>query len=441
MKLKLVLFFLFVFLKSQAQTIEIGDAHLTRITKKGTKFALENYEGITVVSNLDSIYLDTKTEVYLVKKKNKYGLYSSYGVALIPLKYSKIERLYNQFWMVEASSKKGVYNINNNTFLPPRFDDIEFSYKVGAELLVKKDNKFGIYNDRFEEVAAVMYDAIENRSIIALEAAGKKEYVLQGKRIDKQLLMDKTFQAYGTYLSDTKNYYIFEKHHQLGVIDEENTLLIPASYTDIIPKRVIQDTHSETVLLAKKNNKWGMIDLNNAMLVPFEFESIDFATPNYLIVGIDNSKQFYNLEQKRLVPAIHFDRFYHLDKYARLEKEGLETLIDMNTLELIFPFKYESVMYLKESNTFSVKLHGKYGIIDATEKQIIPIHYEELTIFSCGNKAVVKKDGQYGIIDNNNTVLVPFTNRYIIAYSDSFERRKEKSFDMEVFDCDLNIME
>lgn len=441
MKLKLVLFFLFVLLKSQAQTIEIANAHLTHITKKGTKFALENYEGTTVVSNLDSIYLDTKTDVYLVKKKNKYGLYSRYGAELIPLKYSKIERLYNQFWIVETATKKGVFNIYTHTSLPTIFDDIEFSYKVGAELLVKKDNKFGIYNDRFEEVAAVMYDAIENRSVIALEAAGKKEYILQGKRIDKQLLMDKTFQTYGTYLSDTKNYYIFEEHHQFGVIDDNNTLLIPPTYTDIIPKRVIHDTHSETVLLVKNNNKWGMIDLNNTILIPFEFESIDFATPNYLIVGIDNSKQFYNLEQKRLVPAIRFDRFYHLGKYARLEKEGLETLLDMTTLELIFPFKYESVMYLNESNTFSVKLHGKYGIVDATEKQIIPILYEELTIFSCGNKAVVKKDGQYSIIDNNNTVLIPFSNRYIIAYSDSFERRKENSFDMEVFDCDLNIIE
>ncbi len=439
MKIRLLfLFFAFANTNIQGQEIGIASSDLSTIVKNGNKYAIKDYKGKIILADIDSIEQDKKIDAYIVKKKNTYGMYSLYGNEIIPIQFDKIDRFYNQYWVVETNNKKGVYNIYNKKSLPTVFEDIIFSSKVGAEFIVIKDNKFGIYNDKFDEIVPVIYDKIESFGIIELQLKNKKSYLLDGKIIHNNLLLNKTFQTYGQYLSDTKTYYIYEVQNKLGIIDNNGSTILEPRFADIIPKRIQENKFMPTnVFFVKNDEKWGMIDITSNILVPIEYESIDFANTDYLIVGTNGAKQFYDLKHKHLLDNIIFEKYYYLGKYSRIEKNGQETLINNITMQLVFPFKYESVMYLDNSNSFSVKLNKKYGIINSNEKQIIPIIYDELTIFSCGNKVVVKKDGKYGIIDNNNKILLPYTDRYIIAYHNSFERQKENSFEMEVFDCDL----
>lgn len=434
----LLLLFILAITVVKGQEIGIASSELTTIVKTGDKFAIKDGNERIILSDIDSIGSHNKQDVYIIKNKNKYGMYSLYGNEIIPIQFDKINRLYNQFWIVESNNKKGIYNIYSKKSLPTIFDEINFSSKVGVEFIVKKENKFGIYNDEFEEIVPVIYDKIETVGIIELSLKNEKSYMLNGKILNKNILVDKTFHIHGQYLSDTKTYYIYVENNKLGIIDENDSIILKPKYVDIIPKLVQKNNFiPANIFFVKYDEKWGMIDLSNKVIAPIEFESIAFGSDDYLIVGKNGTKQFYNLKLKNIIDKITFDKYFYLGKYSRIEKSGQETLINNITMKLVFPFKFENIMYLDDSNYFSVKKDGKYGIVDINDKVIIPLVYEELTIFSCGNKAVVKKDGKYGIVDIKNKILLPFTERYIIAYSDRFERQKENSFEMEVFDCEF----
>lgn len=418
-----------------------ASSNLTSIVEVGNTFALKDVNNRFILTEIDSIGRNNKQDVYIVKKKKKYGMYSLYGNEIIPVQYDKINSFFNQYWIVESNNKKGIFNIQSKKKLPVLYDEIIFSQKVGSEFIVKKENKFGLFDDQFKEVAPIIYDKITNVGIIEMNINDEKKYYLDGKIINKKILVDKTFQIYGDYLSDTKTFYIFEEQNKLGIIDDSGSIILEPKYIDILPRRVINKNVSQNVFFVNSNDKWGMIDITNKLIVPTVYESIDFANTDYLIVGINGLKQLYDIKNNKILDNISFEKYIPLGKYSRIEKEGLETLIESSTMKLLFPYKYESIMHLDNSNYFSVKFNNKYGIIDSNNKIIIPIIYDGLTIFTCGNKAVVEKDGKYGIIDSKNKILLPFTDRYIIAYSNSFERRKENSFEMEIFDCDLKKIE
>lgn len=442
MKQKFLLLLLLTISRVYGQVIGIASPDLTEIVEFKNSFALRDVNGNLILSDIDSIGKSNKQDIYIVKKKNKYGIYSLNGKEVIPLQYDKLNRFFNQFWLAETNSKKEIYNIYTKKKLPSLFDEITFSNKVGMEFIVKKDDKYGIYNNELEEVVPIKYDNIKSGSIIELELDKEKEYLLNGKIIDKKIIQDKSFFIHGQYFGDGKTYYIFEKENKQGIIDDNDVIIINPKYDDITYKRMYGNKLIPSdILIVKEMNNKGMIDIENKILLPIQYQSIEFTDSDYLIAGINGIKQFYDFKNKKILEGIIFDKYNYLDKYSRIEKNGLETLIDNSTMKLLFPFKYENIIILEDSNFFSAKMNGKYGIIDRKENQVIPLVYDNFTIISCGNKVVVQKDGKYGIIDLKNNILLPFTDRYIEAYSSSFERRKENSYEMDVFDCNLKKIE
>lgn len=434
MRYSILLLLISVLHFTYGQEMSIGQSTIT-IEKSDSKYQLK-LDGKVLLDKIDSIAeYKGNNHFYIVKKNGKYGIYTLLGYERIPVKFEKISRFFNEFWLVYSNRKFGIYNLYTGKSLPTEYDTIRFSGKVGAEFIVKKEGKYGVLNYEWKVVVPIHFDLISLvGGELELVSGGEKSYFMGGQIVRHKIRTDKA-----VYLADFQIGYVFEKENKCGVITSKGEILLPPKYEDIIPKRrLAHKSTTETILFVKSNSKWGIVDAKDNIIAPVEYESVEIGSDDHALVTINTLKQFYDLTNKQIVEGITFERYYYLDKYSRIERNGLKTLIDNATMKLVFPFKYSFVID-DRSGFFSVGINNKYGLVDSNDKLIIPLVYDSPLIVSCGDKIVVRRGDQYGIIDTSNKVLIPLSTQMIIAYSDSFERTKEHSFQAETLDCNLRI--
>jgi len=227
----------------------------------------------------------------------------------------------------------------------------------------------------------------------------------------------------------------------MGIMDEKGKIIIKPSYATITPKHIVnKDLKQELFLFVEQNNQWGLADMTGQVILPPTYSSLAFSHPNYLIVGTTEGKQFYDLTTKKVIQGISFDTYNNPGKYTYIERNGKYTAVNNTTMQQLYPFHYEELIYLENMDAFCVKQNNKYGVVDLTEKEMVPIVYDSWIIFTCGNKAIVQKEGLFGIIDDKNKLLLPFAEEYLVAYSTTFQRQIKGTFDLETLDCELNVI-
>jgi hypothetical protein len=442
-KREIILFVIFCFELSSgtAQVLSYSQKTVTPIIiekNNNDKFYIRNETGMILLNDIDSIGgYENDCDYYIVKKEEKYGIYSRFGKELIPVSFNQIKRVIYQFWIVKLADKYGLYNISIPQSIPAIYDSIITTGRYNADFIVKKGTKYGIFNTSFNEIIPIIYDEIRQRSgNIELILNNEKFYLISNKIVKTNIITEKTFRIYGDFIGDTKTYYVFVNNGKYGIMNNDASIILSPQYDDIIPKQISNIKNlPQNIFIVKQNDKCGIIDLNNHIYVPLEYQSIEFANSDYLIVELENLKYFYDLTNKQIDIDNPFQKYVPLSDFSRIEKDGFETLIDNKTMRKLFPFKYEFVIQLENKDFFSVGINKKYGIIDSKQNEIIPIIYDNPLFIGCEGKIVARKKGNYGIINLKNEILFPFSTRRIVQYSDGFEITKENSFEVEKLDC------
>lgn len=444
-KLYLSLFFALLLINSSHSQVVREEISISTsqskvsISKKGKTFQLTDEEGKVVISDIDTLYQQKRTDFIFVQKKGLWGVVSSYGNILIPINFNKTERIYNEFWTVTKNQKKGIYSIAKGEILPVEFDNIEFSQSYNEEFIVTKNDKKGVFNYLGKEIIPINYDQIKKKKgVLILSKNNKTDYFLNNKIISDSLVLDKSFEIYGDYISDTKTFYVFYKDKKFGIIDNKNNVIIQPKYDDIEYRRVIENSKNENFLVVKKDLFCGMIDFNEKEIIPFKYQNIEVIHPNYAVLTINNLKHFYNFRTKKINTNFDFEKFdMYSGQFTRLKKGNKETLVSNNDFSnLLFPFMYEDIS--ENNNLFVVKLNSKYGLVDKNNKVLIPILYEHLYI-SC-NKVIAQINNKYGILSLENKILMPFEYPNIVGYSEKTEVI-QKDFKTKTYDCNLICIE
>lgn len=224
------------------------------------------------------------------------------------------------------------------------------------------------------------------------------------------------------------------------MLDKSINIVFDPQYSEIQVKNYYPSSTKslDFILFVRANNKWGAVTIKNEIKVPLEFESIDFANSDYLIVEKDKRKHFYDLNKRKLLKQFSFDNFVLLPFYSRLEKNNKQTLIDNATFDLIFPFKFDEIYFEDKTDLFVVKLGEKYGVVNLKGEQIIPTAYDYLSVWKCEQtRYLVRKDNKYAIIDDKNKVVLPFKKDILTNFDDRVERQLTKTNKKEIFDCEL----
>lgn len=411
--------------------------------QQGKYFLVGKESKKILFDNLDTIYFNYKTELYVIQKNKKYGVISQRANVLIPLQYDKIDRmgggLLSGLWEVEKDHKKGIWQIGNREIIPTTYSSINFSSIRGNEFIVENNGKYGTYDIYGKLIYPAEYDLIKNvKGILQLTKNNNVKFLIGNELRSINLLTDKTIRYYDTK-GNSFTLYLFEKESKQGVINDEGVVIIDPIYDEINPRTNMDVSKPlyENYLFVRIDRQWGAIDIKNNILIPIEYESAELVYPYLVTLGINSYKKLYDLEKKQFVITHDFERYFRDGKYTRIEKDGLDALIDNETMKVMIPYKYKSILWNKTQDKFIAKnLEGKMGMIDINENVIIPFEYERLECFCDDKLLIVKKDQLgYGIIDKKNQLLFPFSPNYIWGFSDRFEININNKID--IYDCDL----
>lgn len=430
--LSMLSLFCWVAVKAQVGVVLTESLWKIKEDNKTGKLSVYSEEGKLLLNNLDSIK-PLKGHMFIVTKNHLKGIYDTQGKELIPIKYSKIERIgdsWSFFWKVYLNGLQGLYTYEGKEVLSAEYENIssiDRGFGKAANLIVKEKGQYGMFNAEGERLIKSEYDDVKfDNGHYYFQKGEKKDYL---KRDKQTLLKGISIKGQITNWVEEKgnskqiSYFIFEDNKgRFGLFDENDSALISPQYESMDSYYNIS-SGNKYYLVVKQNSHYGVINFSNEVLIPLKYKSFSKVyIRDHIALEDEKGYILCSLKDNSIFQSLHFNDIRETSgPYTVIEKEGKEALLNKLTLALLFPFKYEEIVIVDEDSLFSVRLNGKYGIVDKNDKTIIPCMYDEWLYKVGGDKFVVKKDNKYGIINFKNQLVYGMIPHPIIAYSDYFQ--------------------
>ena len=390
------------------------------------KFSLNDFHKKPIIADADTIF-STHFDCFVVSKAGQKGLYDAEGKCLLPITFSNISFDNSRYWLVNKDGKQGLYSHMGKEIMPPRYDSIEVvcNYRTNAgNYFIVKKGLYGLCNNEGKFIVDPQYTAIKYRYLryFKLTKGDSCHYLFNYKDIIKDITLDDAMPITIQRNEQKRFYFNYKQGKAWGLLRENGQPIIAVQYDKPLQKVGYIHSDSTAYFIACKDNLFGLIDINNKIVLPFQYKNIQ---PTYLYNTIelttDEGKQLYNTTKKQLVLNLLYDNSSVSDRYLYLKRNGLETAVDCQHMQILFPFKYNSILGLNDNEHFMVTIEGKTAVVNRKDKQIIPYGYDEIKVTSKPNLFIIKKENQYGIVNLKNELVYGMTPYHIEAYDDRIE--------------------
>jgi hypothetical protein len=178
-------------------------------------------------------------------------------------------------------------------------------------------------------------------------------------------------------LADSLPYYIASIDHRYGIVNYDNSELLPFEYDWI-------EAFDDFIVL-KKNGMYGFANMSPQIIA--ECKCLKFAAPNLGHIALCKA----NTEAS--------DYIEHDGKYG---------MVEMSSGDIVIPFEYEFLGDYSEDKLICAKKNGKYGYINLKNKTIIPFKYDSAKAFSEGLACVGEIKGSYLSILGERIPIIKF---------------------------------
>ena len=390
------------------------------------KFSLNDFHKKPIIADADTIF-STHFDCFVVSKAGQKGLYDAEGKCLLPIAFSNISFDNSRYWLVNKHGKQGLYSHMGKEILPPRYDSIEVisNYRTNAgNYFIVKKGLYGLCNNEGKFIVDPQYTAIKYRYLryFKLTKGDSCHYLFNYKDIIKDITLDDAMPITIQRNEQKLFYFNYKQGKAWGLLREDGQPIIAVQYDKPLEKVGYIHSDSTAYFIACKDNLFGLIDINNKIVLPFQYKNIQ---PTYLYNTIelttDEGKQLYNMTKKQLALNLFYDNSSVSDRYLYLKRNGLETAVDCKHMQILFPFKYNSILALNDNEHFIVTTEGKTAVVNRQDKQLIPYGYDEIKVTNKPNLFIIKKENQYGIVNLKNELVYGMTPYHIEAYNDHIE--------------------
>ena len=390
------------------------------------KFSLNDFHKKPIIVDADTIF-GTHFDSFMISKEGQKGLYDTEGKCLIPIAFSTITSYNNRYWLVNKEDKQGLYSYMGKEILPPRYDSIEVACSyctTASNYFIVKKGLYGLCNNNGEFIVDPQYTAIEYRYLryFKLTKGDSCHYLFNYKDIIKNITLDDAMPITMQRNEQKRFYFNYKQGKAWGLLRENGQPVIAVQYDKPLEKVGYIHSDSTAYFITCKDNLFGLIDINNKIVLPFQYKKIEHTDfYNTIELATDEGKQLYNMAKKQLVLNLFYDKSNVTDRYLYLKKNGLETAVDYHHMQILFPFKYNSISGLDDNEHFIVTIEGKTAVVNREDKQIIPYGYDEIQATCKPNLFVIKKENQYGIVNLKNELVYGMTPYLIYTYDDRIE--------------------
>lgn len=390
------------------------------------KFCLKDFHKKPIIVDADTI-LGTHFDSFMISKEGQKGLYDTEGKCLIPIAFSTITSYNNRYWLVNKEDKQGLYSYMGKEILPPFYDSIEVACSyctTASNYFIVKKGLYGLCNNEGKFIVDPQYTAIEYKYLryFKLTKGDSCHYLFNYKDIIKNITLDDAMPITIQRNEQKRFYFNYKQGKAWGLLRENGQPVIAVQYDKPLEKVGYIHSDSTAYFIACKDNQFGLIDIDNNIMLPFQYKKIEHTDfYNTIELTTDEGKQLYNMTKKQLALNLFYDKSNVTDRYLYLKKNGLETAVDYHHMQILFPFKYNSISGLDDNEHFIVTIEGKTAVVNREDKQIIPYGYDEIQATCKPNLFVIKKENQYGIVNLKNELVYGMTPYLIYTYDDRIE--------------------
>ena len=390
------------------------------------KFSLNDFHKKPIIADADTIF-STHFDCFVVSKAGQKGLYDAEGKCMLPITFSNISFDNNRYWLVNKDGKQGFYSYMGKEIMPPRYDSIEVisNYRTNASnYFIVKKGLYGLCNNEGKFIVDPQYTAIKYRYLryFKLTKGDSCHYLFNYKDIIKDITLDDAMPITIQRNEQKLFYFNYKQGKAWGLLREDGQPIIAVQYDKPLEKVGYIHSDSTAYFIACKDNQFGLIDIDNNIMLPFQYKKIEHTDfYNTIELTTDEGKQLYNMAKKQLALNLFYDKSNVTDRYLYLKKNGLETAVDYHHMQILFPFKYNSISGLDDNEHFIVTIEGKTAVVNREDKQIIPYGYDEIQATCKPNLFVIKKEKQYGIVNLKNELVYGMTPYLIYTYDDRIE--------------------
>ena len=331
------------------------DKNIIRFAKKEKKSSdyllTLNYDDARLIMN-DKVI----GNLVMVKKDGKYGFMNTKGKKIIPLEYdfalpiTAINANGEANVIVKKDKKYGAINIKNKTILPFEYDKIyQFQFN---RVLCFKNNKYQFLNRELVAINADQYD-----DAFDFKPTGVALVILNGK---------------------------------YGLIDSTGKALLPMQYDKV---RTFSDISGDRYFEVTQASKCGIADSVGNIIVPIQYDKVSFL-PYQLLTGSFRGWDYYSKGKEDYI------KFCNQGKFL-VKKGNNEEIFDLSQNKT-FGSGYSKLSYWGNSRVIARNTVGKYGVIDASEKNIVPFKYDSICCMVF-NRSVMRIGNYYGVLGFEGT--------------------------------------
>lgn len=311
-------------------------------------------------------------------------------------------------------------------------------------LLIKKDERYGIYTLNGKEILKCEYTSFEQYDHQEMFKIGKERRYGYFNATTLELVIPCEYKE--IELIDTLNMNRF-KVNLSSDVRSENYGIIDSNQNRIAEgfQKIDYWLDSEWIL-AQKNDKWGYIDKNNNIKIPFEYEGLERFTKYELVPAQQgNFWGLINRSNQWVVKPIYDNMMFAFqDGLLRVEKDGLVGFLNKKG-DVFIELKYERADgYARApSNVIrATKTNGKMIIFDISNgKELCEEGFDSIGKFSrYYNVAIVEQNGKYGMINNRCELVLPIEYDHI-DYDEAYIFLTQQDKTTEVWFKDVKSIE
>lgn len=420
------------------------------------------------------------SEFLLVQQYDKWGIVDTNDNVIVPLDYDQIDYLGASIIKMSLGDDRFYYNFTTEKFFNSEYDLIG-TFSEGLITAMNDTEKMGFVNTSGKEVIPFIYSYASNfkdgeamvniyGNVGTIDVNGEmifdiiydsisfydEYYVLHlnGEYIYLTRDMEELFNE-GTIYSilidnvDEYDYRYFNDNGNLGIVDEEYNVIIPALYNtfEYTSEYIIAHHHDGTEdlytitgeivymmaddYLMKENYIYvleemydGLIEkaTNDVLILPNTYSYIDQISEDTFIVSADgdlgiidkNNVVLLPLEYRRRLTVLE-DTLYSFERQSDSQK----VLVDVNGSILTEDRTYNYMYPFIDGSAIVMNSSGFYGMISETGEEVLPLIYGYIDEFTDGfartRISQLHNSGTWGVINQSFETVVP-NNYYYISY-------------------------
>ena len=341
------------------------------------------YTNVIIPNPTKPVFICYEGENTKVLNQNNETIYTEYSnIEPIRLKNIASELMYEKNILTyEQDGKTGLISIDGEILTDPIYESIEgLPYKEG-ELLVRLEGKYGVINNKGNDLVPTEYDQIT---------------------VDNYVTEEDGYKNAGYIVSNTT-----DDGYRYGYMDIEGNLLLNPEYTDIVRMNNAEDKDNIYLIVAQ-NGQYGLYK-NEEQVIPNEYQSIEYNGENNMLV-LEKTKKYgvATIEGEIKIP-VEFSQINSTGIYIyATNTDGNVQVFDTNGTEVSADSNINILN--TENENYQIKIDNTqgsvYSIIDKDGNQITKTNYSYIEYLYDDYFIVSISGGKLGVINANEEPLI-----------------------------------